>query len=315
MLVDALDREYHQGAASELLLSDELGQILEKLQDLEPIMLKGFVLANFYYPYPHLRPMDDIDLVVPGDNVDAIRGQLLDNGFTVQNSVFGDMVLPQFICTKSLDGQAVLALDIHTQLFNRPGMHNLLTYQELCANAITREFQGIKVLTPSTAHCLIHAALHLMAHHANSRKLIWLYDILLLGSELDAHGETDLLLEYARRMKISSVVLAAADACQEVFGLPQSELQQQLRDQSRAEASNQHPASILLQPANQAQTLLMDWKQIKGRKNRLSWLREHLFPPIQYMKYRYKVNSIPVIWFCYIWRIIRGSVRLVVRRI
>ncbi len=194
-------------------------------------------------------------------------------------------------------------------------MHDLLTYQELCANAITREFQGIKVLTPSTAHCLIHAALHLMAHHANSRKLIWLYDILLLGSELDAHGETGLLLEYARRMKISSVVLAAVDACQEVFGLPQSELQQQLRDQSRAEALNQHPASILLQPASQAQTLLMDWKQIKGRKNRLSWLREHLFPPIQYMKYRYKVNSIPVIWLCYIWRIIRGSVRLVVRRI
>ncbi|MDK1081113.1 MAG: nucleotidyltransferase family protein [Anaerolineae bacterium] len=56
-------------------ISKQLGEILElcKQKDLHPLALKGVHLASFYYKSPSLRPMNDIDLLFPPNEVDRAK--------------------------------------------------------------------------------------------------------------------------------------------------------------------------------------------------------------------------------------------------
>ena len=288
-----------------LALENALGSI----DDYSPVLLKGIIMSHCYYEHPHLRPMDDIDLVIQADSVESVQSRLMAQGFELPNSSFGNMVMNQFIMTGKRPGGSTIAIDIHTRLFNRPGMNDLLSYDEILSSARQIMIADQTALAPSTEHCLIHAALHLMAHHQNSRKLIWLYDIWLLIQSLEKE-ETERLLAYSSRKRIALILVCALERCHQFFPLANLELLNQLKEQVEQQKNIEHPSTIALTDSGLTDRLKSDWKALSGFKTRLKWLKGHLFPSYSYISKKYNVSAFPLVWACYVWRIIHGSVKL-----
>ncbi len=312
-IIDRITRYSHHCAASEMQLAAGYKHALTLIESHDPVILKGAVMAYHYYPQPHHRPMVDVDILIAENTGEIIRKLLVENGFDLVSSNAGEIVLTQFSCTKMLSHCLTLHLDIHSKLFNRPGMHDLLDYDEIRAEARRITVYSQEFLVPSACHCLIHACLHLMAHHENSRRLIWLYDIKLI---LEKFTEIDReqLLAFTHSKRIAIVILTAINACNTVFPLGRVALNSELERQSNDQAENAHPATRLLHKHSPATLLLSDWGQIKGMENRLKWLKEHLFPKPEYIREKYGVQYSPLILIFYVWRIIGGSVRLFTRK-
>ena len=219
------------------------------------------------------------------------------------------MVMNQFIMTGKLSGGSTIAIDIHTRLFNRPGMRDLLNYDEILSSARQMKITDQTALAPSTEHCLIHAALHLMAHHQNSRKLIWLHDIWLLTRSLKKE-DTKRLLAYTSRKRIALILVCALEGCHRLFPLVDLKLLNKLKEQAEHQENTEHPSTIALTDSSLTDRLKTDWKAISGVKTRLKWLKGHLFPSYSYISKKYNVDAFPLVWACYVWRIIHGSVKL-----
>ena len=64
-------------------LSDTANEILDVCQDnrVAVTLLKGISISEQHYPDPHLRPMGDIDILIPKDVYGPIESALLDRGY------------------------------------------------------------------------------------------------------------------------------------------------------------------------------------------------------------------------------------------
>ena len=87
----------------------------------------------------------------------------------------------------------------------------------------------------------------------------------------------------------------------------------ELKTQAEQESGNEHPATRLLVSQSEAGNIAGDWASLNGFSERMTWLSKRLFPSRKYMEARYKVHFPPLLWGCYLWRIVRGSVRLFTR--
>ena len=307
--LDRLNRAAHHRVAAQLQLETEFANVLKLLEPFTPIFLKGFAMAYKYYPEPYHRPMVDVDILISSDHAKDIRDVLQQAGYTLLQTNFGEIVLSQFSCIKDIGGSQKLHLDLHTRLFNRPTMIDLLTSEEIFQNKQTISINGQSAWIPCPAHCLLHAALHLMAHHHNSRRLIWLYDIKLI---LEKFNESDYsaLYQYTHNKLIAKIVEVAVQSALERFPIPGNDLVKNLSQQSLQQQNKNHPSTAYLMTNQSKDSIFLDWKHMKGTQLRLSWLKEHLFPGSDYIKSKYGIKSKLLIVFFYVWRIIAGSVRL-----
>jgi hypothetical protein len=65
---------------------DTTNEIIEICQERQvpPTLLKGISISDQYYPVPHLRPMGDIDILIPADALESIESALLHRGYVPQ---------------------------------------------------------------------------------------------------------------------------------------------------------------------------------------------------------------------------------------
>ncbi|MEJ2177375.1 MAG: nucleotidyltransferase family protein [Gammaproteobacteria bacterium] len=180
-----------------------------------------------------------------------------------------------------------LTSTVDTELFNRPALQGSLSYQDLFDTAQ----HGVHPsgIIPRTAHLLLHAILHLLAHHFYSRLLIWLYDIKLLLDKLD-ESECRAIVSVCRKHKITAVVLEAIDASSQVFPHDRHDLVAELRDMT-ASQDLPHFTGGLENTDNQSSILLQDWKYLREGRQRRAWLRQHLAPPPGYLRQKYKLTG------------------------
>lgn len=66
----------------------DIGEIYEQI-DLPFVCLKGIALAHIIYPDPSLRPMSDIDILVPAKRAELARTALINNGFSAEQQYSG----------------------------------------------------------------------------------------------------------------------------------------------------------------------------------------------------------------------------------
>jgi hypothetical protein len=81
-----------------------------------PTLLKGISISDQYYPAPHLRPMGDIDILIPADAYESIESALLRRGYARQ---------PGYIVSKGAIHGVPLAhperqtwVELHTALYD-----------------------------------------------------------------------------------------------------------------------------------------------------------------------------------------------------
>lgn len=87
---------------------------------IDSVVLKGGVLAHTIYPEPGLRPMDDLDILVPPDRIEAARSVLLDLGFRAPAAAtrFDRLQHQLPIAQREVNGHTV-CVELHHTLFNR----------------------------------------------------------------------------------------------------------------------------------------------------------------------------------------------------
>ena len=80
---DELRAEYRDSAATSLIRETHLDQVLRSLADsgVPAMLLKGAALVSSVYPDPALRPMDDLDILVPAGRIREAQSVLEQQGY------------------------------------------------------------------------------------------------------------------------------------------------------------------------------------------------------------------------------------------
>ncbi len=295
-------------SASALMLRQERNRALTALAPCCPVLLKGEVCARLLYPeYPD-RPMGDMDVLVQACDLKVIDKTLKGIGYNRLAANQGSLVMPQQSYQLALSGNLVSVIDVHTALFNRPAMRALLDYTQLRQSGFQPKGLPDGIIVPSPAHLLIHAILHLLGHHGDDQRLIWLLDIQLMVNKLDKSDE-DFLTGYSHRCRLSATLLHVLENAHTVFPFGNTAILDVLRQQSKAEDS------AALDPVQLArntplQQALDDWRALKRPSTKLIWLRQHIFPRAEYMISHYSLCRTWSLPFFYLWRILRGAVKL-----
>ncbi len=175
-------------AVHNLLLRQELRKTFEALREegIPALALKGVVMAYTTYPDPSLRPMSDVDLLVPpGKREEALR-VLRTLGYEFPESVLATNrdhnwrlgANQEFAPPLRLRASPVL-LEVHSQLECSEPLFPM-SVQEYWSRSILVDLKGLTVRTLCPEDFLFHLCLHQSRSHRFEKGLLPLVDLKLL---------------------------------------------------------------------------------------------------------------------------------------
>jgi hypothetical protein len=179
------------------------------------LVLKGLTLAALY-PAPHLRPADDIDLLVREEDwaavVDALRGAGLQplGRRAVAERLPAALVL--HLACYVVEGQVQYAgpdrvlVEVHFRLVNK-GLHGLR--EEAWERRRVQRVGAFDVPTISREDAIVTQAMH-MNEHAFSR-LIWFVDLALMLRGWRHAVDWDWIVRRARTLRVDLSLALAVD--------------------------------------------------------------------------------------------------------
>jgi len=302
VLERTLARAAVQQAAIDGRLAAETRRVLEALAraGVPSLVTKGASLAFTHYPYPCLRPRTDTDLLIRARDTETAFRVLESLQYDALDMTRGDLLLHQrtYIKADSLGLRHVY--DVHWKLAAPRVAAELLQWDEVWPDARSIPALSPHARTLSDAHALLLACVHRIAHHFDSPTLIWLYDIHLLASSLDDAGIRE-FTRLANRTAAASMCARSLALAQGHFGtrLPAGlvEALERRKDDTAARfGANARPIDVLLSDLR----ALTDWQ------DRMRLLRQHLVPPVDYMRRRYGVASSFALPILYAHRCVTG---------
>jgi hypothetical protein len=306
-LRSALHASERAEAAIEIARRGDLTMLLGALgaAGIPVLLLKGAAFGYTLYPEPWLRPRHDTDLLVAPTDV-AEAGQILERaGYQPARAVRGRHVAHQRNFVRHDRGGLHSHCDLHWKPANPVAVADLLSFQELLDASQAVSIAGVRVArTPQDAHALLLACLHRAAHHHDSDDLLWLYDIHLLAERL-TEKDVASLIDLSQRSGAGAVCARGLRLALDRFEtrLP-STLVPAL--EAAPAAGPALPAAFLKSGVRKADLLMADLAVLPWR-GRLRLLREHLFPPADWMLSDPRPARRLLLPALYLWRIVRGA--------
>jgi hypothetical protein len=291
-----------QQAIVEQRLAAEVTSVVAALAraGIPSLLMKGAALAYTCYPHPCLRPRTDTDLVVRHEDAAAVWRVFEALGYEPPNMTRGDLLLHQRSYERT-DRLGIRHLyDVHWKIAAPHAVANLISWEELQANAVPVPALGIHAHAIGNVHAWVTACVHRMAHHYGDASLIWLYDIHMLASRLDANewGRVLRLCEHEAAAAMCALGLSEAHEC---FGtIAPADLLETLRaggDDSARRFGRGRMIDVLISDLK----ALPDWRQ------RLQLVREHVLPPADYIRALYGVRSPMLLPALYLLRAATGA--------
>ena len=174
-------------AALEVVYRLELERVVAAMGSagVRPLLLKGVALAYRHYPEPSLRPRYDTDLLVHRTDLAAVGRAMHALGYRRSTLIPGDLVMPQVHFQKTDRLGACHAYDVHWKIANPQPFADLLPIDELRSRSVDVPALGSWARAPGDVDALLLACIHRVAHHHDSTRLLWVYDIHLIASGLD----------------------------------------------------------------------------------------------------------------------------------
>lgn len=149
-----------------------------------PVALKGVRLAWGAYPGPALRPLRDLDLLVPRDQAERAQALLLahpDYAYASWAGRYGidyDHQLPEIV-----DSVHDVTIEVHHRLNKTGWREEPALLARMAAEAETIELGGQKVRVPSAHANLHHLVEHATLHHLFDNGPIILADLHYIAAE------------------------------------------------------------------------------------------------------------------------------------
>ena len=299
--------ELRAAAVVEEIRARELRRVLAALADagVEAVLLKGVALARTIYPRPELRLRSDTDLMVPAAARGSVSRVLPPLQYRQADEVDGEFAVGQFHFLKVDDHGIDHALDVHWRVSNVRVFADALSYDELRRAARSIPELGPHAWGPSPEHALLLACVHRVAHHDDSRYLLWLLDVHLLAQRLTAHQQTA-FARLAKERQMRAVCAGTLDLSQEAFGA----LDRGWLDELSASGDGREPSRAFIGGGlRPAEILLTDVAATEAWSERLRLLREHLFPRLSYIRARYPRWPAVLLPAAYVHRVVRGLPR------
>jgi putative nucleotidyltransferase-like protein len=193
---------------------------------LEPVVFKGPAVAG-RYPEPGLRPMEDIDLLLPradhGRALDALRAV----GWEVARPAGGD----RYDTVLTHGEVPSLALELHYGLEGRSQRVTALDPAALWARRQARDCAGTPAFALAPADELVVLAAHAGKPHHGFVRLVWTADLAMLVGDAAGRGvavdwgRVRAVAEAARCVTVVAAALALArragvEAPPDLFPLP-----------------------------------------------------------------------------------------------
>ena len=304
-----------QEAASDLLLELELKKVLKAMDDIViyPVLIKGTPLSYTLYPSPGLRPRCDSDLLIAKEDVTKVSALMEQLGYQIYYDANVEFISTQSTFVKQGSLGQIYAYDIHWQINNNSRSFSMeLNYFYLLNSTKAIPRLGQNARTPDKVDALLLACFHRAGHFSHSGdRLIWLYDIHLLVVALDEY-QFNLFYQKAKKMEIATICSDAILTAQDWFNTSLTEAM--LERLKKLPASE--PSTAYLTTGRQAGIkihALLDLKDLSSLSEKLHYLYQKVFPPVNYMLWRYDTKRKYLLPFLYLYRLIYG-VYIFVRR-
>lgn len=186
---DALVSAFRQASLRSLLLQSALRQVHQTLQaaGIPHVALKGVALAWSAYPHPALRPMRDLDILIPQDQLLSAFDLLLQQGC---HRIDGHAGSPQAAIAmgkkhlpplRTADGQVVL--ELHARLGDaarQPGGADMANDTDFWSRCTTLRIGGEDICIESPTDLLWHLIDHSVYEHQFDNGPLLLSDVAYL---------------------------------------------------------------------------------------------------------------------------------------
>lgn len=293
-------------AAIEAIRRQDLLQLLAEFRQagVRCLLIKGAQLAYTHYAQPWLRPRFDTDLLVAPADRERADAALRSLGYARSNQVSGTLVTHQLQYARPDRYGLTDVVDLHWKVTNPHVFAGTLVFDELAAAATPLPALGPGLCGLSNVDALMLACVHRVAHHQNSDRLIWLYDIHLLVNALPPAARAE-LFERARAKGLRAVCAAGLTRAQLRFGTVESSGWLALWAQG-SEDQTEPAAAFLRDGLRRIDILRSDVRALRGWRQKTRLIAEHLFPPAAYVRERYGRNTVLFLLFAYVARILSG---------
>jgi hypothetical protein len=231
-VMKSLERSYYHTLAHNLLQFRELGEISTAFSraGIPLVILKGAALSAGLYEDAGLRPMGDLDVLVPHDRLSEAAGIAhalgFDTGMT-DRAPWMSRILDHHVHLRKLYDRNDIALEIHYTLVGTPayrfGAPVDWFWTQIEPIDLSGQVKGrvgpVSGLNP-TAQLLFLAAHAFLQHGGGVARLLWLYDmdklVRIQGSRIDY----DLLFAQAGVYRWTPAVAEARAAIRSIFDTP-----------------------------------------------------------------------------------------------
>lgn len=281
------------------------------------IVLKGWAFIQWLYRGDHgQRFCEDIDILVPMAHVK--QSELILQGLEYAGMIEID---PGFLTNLS-NARAYQKVD-QSGVFLRPftiGFHWGLTHfpyydkdrvntDELFARAMPLEVAGVEVAELSHEDQVLYTCAHLALHHRNQENLLNYYEIAALLKRAGTDFNWGMAIERACKWKYFVQFRLVLEEVESIFpGLIPPAVMQELRQIRVAWRDKWIDHMVAGSKGNQFRSALVELIALPGLGNKVrqTWL--NLFPPREYMQYRYNTTetSLPKLYWHRVWFALQG---------
>ena len=306
-VVGALDRALAGESALEHGRRAELRRLSSAFaaERIPALVFKGAAVAYQVYAQPWLRPRHDTDLLIRVDDTVRATDVLRGLGYEAMITTSGRLVSAQNQWIRRDEIGSQHAVDLHWRILNPQAFARLASFDELASRSVTLPALGDAARAPAPADALFIACLHRVAHHYDSENLLWLYDIHLLASSL-RDVECDAFLDTVSRTGAGAVCAQGLRLAHDAFaGAAVERLERRI-------ASRDTPAAwrrFMSGGVTRMDVIWSDLRVLDTWRDRVTLVREHLFPPASYMRARYDVPPGRGLPYFYAYRIAHGVKR------
>jgi len=181
---------------------------------------------------------------------------------------------------------------------------HVFAYEELAASAVPIPALGPAARGPDQVHALLIACVHRVAHHHDLVRLNWLYDIHLIAERL---GERS-WREFVRLAVTREVAAVCRQSLKRSVQLFETRVPAWAMDElRRPETAAAEPTAGYLKTRSMARIVVDELRALPGWRDRWRLVRQHVFPPADYMRKAYPSAGAVPLPALYAWRFLRGA--------
>ncbi len=298
-----LDGAYFAVVRDNTLRFEALGAILAPLndRDIPVLVLKGAALCETVYENIALRPMGDVDLLIPIDQVPVCQQILLEQGFASTEVEMAPGSQAEFRNQQAFvrPEPRPLMIEIHWHVVDVPYYMHKIPVEWFWERASERILHGHRVHTLYPEAEVPYLMAHLVLHH-RFHGLRWFVDLAWLIHRQPLNWKA--IVDTAADQELLLVLREAVERLADLWpSLPLQEARQLLQERTPSPTERRLFRLLTAEPRTPLLDFYTDLLCLPGWGDRLRFLGLNLFPQPEYMVQRYDIHrsiSLPY-WYLY----------------